>query len=155
MFSLVRPKDFLTFHKNTFPCGKRCYEYILTDCSKNMRKEPLNNLPYFVTLCCGILTIETSHSFLRSFCFTGQNGAFSTTEQNRVNCSVVLLNNSPGNPTTTLWERLLCLRQLLFNVQNLFHFFAHIFCFAHSIVKNCCTSDIFDCLWYFHTRKFL
>ena len=35
-----------------------------------------------MTLCCGILTIETSHSFLRSFCFTGQNGAFSTTEQN-------------------------------------------------------------------------
>ena len=37
----------------------------------------------FVTLCCGILTIETSHSFLRSFCFSGQNGAFSTTEQNQ------------------------------------------------------------------------
>ena len=37
----------------------------------------------FVTLCCGILTIETSHSFLRSFCSTGQNGAFSTREQNQ------------------------------------------------------------------------
>ena len=34
----------------------------------------------FVTLCCGILTIETSDCFFRSFCFTGQNGAFSTTE---------------------------------------------------------------------------
>jgi hypothetical protein len=41
------------------------------------------NLLNFVTLCCGILTIETSHSFLRSFCFIGQNGAFSTTEQNQ------------------------------------------------------------------------
>ncbi len=40
--------------------------------------------PHFVTLCCGILTIETSDSFLRSFCFIGQNGTFSTTEQNGV-----------------------------------------------------------------------
>ena len=45
--------------------------------------------------------------------------------------------------------------KLLFNVQNLFHFFAHIFRFAYSIMKNCCTSDIFDCLWYFDTRQFL
>ena len=37
----------------------------------------------FVTLCCGILTIETSDCFFRSFCFIGQNGAFSTTEQNQ------------------------------------------------------------------------
>ena len=34
-----------------------------------------------MTLCCGILTIETSDCFLRSFCTIGQNGAFSTTEQ--------------------------------------------------------------------------
>jgi hypothetical protein len=45
-------------------------------------KNPLSISRDFVTLCCGILTIETLHSFLQSFCFTGQNGAFSTTEQN-------------------------------------------------------------------------
>ena len=45
-------------------------------------KNPLSISSDFVTLCCGILTIETLHSFLQSFCFTGQNGAFSTTEQN-------------------------------------------------------------------------
>ena len=37
----------------------------------------------FVNLCCGILTIETSDCFFRSFCFIGQNGTFSTTEQNQ------------------------------------------------------------------------
>ena len=41
------------------------------------------NLLNFVTLCCGILTIETSDCFFRSFCFIGQNGAFSTMEQNQ------------------------------------------------------------------------
>ena len=46
-------------------------------------KEALKNLLNFVTLCCGILTIETSDCFFRSFCFIGQNGAFSTTEQNQ------------------------------------------------------------------------
>ena len=43
----------------------------------------LINLLNFVTLCCGILTIETSDCFFRSFCSFGQNGAFSTTEQNQ------------------------------------------------------------------------
>ena len=38
-----------------------------------------------MTLCCGILTRETSDCFLRSFCFTKQNGTFSTTEQNSIN----------------------------------------------------------------------
>ena len=52
----------------------------------------------FVTLCCGILTIETSHSFLRSFCFIGQNGAFSTMEQNSTNFLGLLLVNPSGNP---------------------------------------------------------
>ena len=47
---------------------------------KKYEKEELKNLPHFMTLCCGILTIETSDCFFRSFCFTGQNGAFSTTE---------------------------------------------------------------------------
>ena len=47
-------------------------------------EESVKKLPHFVTLCCGILTIETSDSFLRSFCFIGQNGTFSTTEQNGV-----------------------------------------------------------------------
>ena len=79
---------------------ERRHRDVLSDCSKNPRKEALKNLPHFVTLCCGILTIETSHSFLRSFCFTGQNGAFSTTEQNGVNFLVLLLNNPSGNPTT-------------------------------------------------------
>ena len=46
-------------------------------------KRPLSIRIDFVTLCYGILTIETLHSFLQSFCFTGQNGAFSTTEQNQ------------------------------------------------------------------------
>ena len=50
------------------------------ECDYKKRGSDLLN---FVTLCCGILTIETSHSFLRSFCFIGQNGAFSTTEQNK------------------------------------------------------------------------
>ena len=40
-------------------------------------------ISHFESLCCGILTIETSHSLLRSFCFTGQNGTFSATAQNR------------------------------------------------------------------------
>ena len=39
---------------------------------------------YFVTLCCGILTLKTSDSFFRSFCFLRQNGAFSATEQNQI-----------------------------------------------------------------------
>ncbi len=91
----------------------------------------------------------------KDFCRIAQKHAKRTTEKFRVNFSVVLLNNSSGNPTATLWDHLLCLRQILFNVQNLFHFFAHIFCFAYSIMKNCCTSDIFDCLWYFDTRQFL
>ena len=38
---------------------------------------------YFVTLCCGILTLKTSDSFFRSFCFLRQNGAFSAMEQNQ------------------------------------------------------------------------
>ena len=38
---------------------------------------------YFVTLCCGILTLKTSDSFFRSFCFLRQNEAFSATEQNQ------------------------------------------------------------------------
>jgi len=50
---------------------------------KKYEKEPLKNLLNFMTLCCGILTIETSDCFFRSFCFIGQNGAFSTTEQNQ------------------------------------------------------------------------
>ena len=134
MFSLVHPKDFLTFHKNTFLHGKRCCEYILSDRSKNIRKEPLKNLPYFVTLCCGILTIETSHSFLRSFCFTGQNGAFSTTEQNRVNFSVVLLNNSSDNPTATPWERLFCLRQItIYLMFRIFFTSLHISSVSHTV----------------------
>ena len=66
-----------------------------------MRKEPLKNFSHFVTLCCGILTIETSDCFFRSFCFIGQNGGFSTTEQNGENSLVVLSNNSSSNPTTT------------------------------------------------------
>ena len=41
-------------------------------------------ISHFESLCCGILTIETSHSLLRSFCFTGQNGTFSTTAQNGI-----------------------------------------------------------------------
>ena len=43
----------------------------------------------------------------------------------------------------------------LFNIQNLLYFFAHVFCFAYGIMKYCCTSNIFDCLWYLHTREFL
>ena len=39
---------------------------------------------YFVTLCCGILTLKTSDSFFRSFRFLRQNGAFSATEQNQI-----------------------------------------------------------------------
>ena len=77
----------------------RC-EKNITGLLKKFRKEPLKNLPHFVTLCCGILTIETSDCFFRSFCFTGKNGAFSTTEQNGVNFLRVLLNNSPSNPAT-------------------------------------------------------
>ena len=38
---------------------------------------------YFVTLCCGILTLKTSDSFFRSFCFLRQNEALSATEQNQ------------------------------------------------------------------------
>ena len=38
---------------------------------------------HFVTLRCGILTLKTSDSFFRSFCFLRQNGAFSATEQNQ------------------------------------------------------------------------
>ena len=54
-----------------------------SDLPQEKRRSQEINLLNFVTLCCGILTIETSHSFLRSFCFIGQNGAFSTTEQNQ------------------------------------------------------------------------
>ncbi len=50
------------------------------ECDYKKRGSDLLN---FVTLCCGILTIETSDCFFRSFCFIGQNGAFSTTEQNQ------------------------------------------------------------------------
>jgi len=47
-------------------------------------------------LCYGILTLETSDCFLRSFCTIGQNGAFSTTEQ--INKFLgVLFNYSSGN----------------------------------------------------------
>ena len=65
---------------------------------KKHKKEYLKNFPHFVTLCCGILTIETPDCFFRSFCFTGQNGAFSTTEQNGGNFLGVLFDNSSGNP---------------------------------------------------------
>ena len=50
---------------------------------KKYEEEPLKSLLNFVTLCCGILTIETSDCFFRSFCTIGQNGTFSTTEQNQ------------------------------------------------------------------------
>ena len=49
-----------------------------------------------MTLCCEILTIETSDCFLRSFCTIGQNGAFSTTEQ-IYKFLGVLFNYSSGN----------------------------------------------------------
>jgi len=45
----------------------------------------------FVTLCCGILTIETLDCFFRSFCFFGQNGTFSTTEQNPYRGEILFL----------------------------------------------------------------
>lgn len=54
-------------------------------------KEPVKELSYFVILCCEILTMETSHLFLRSFCLIGQNGMFSTTEQNGIIFLLALL----------------------------------------------------------------
>ena len=55
--------------------------------AQRIRKRSTKTLSHFEPLCCGILTIETSDCFLRSFCFTGQNGAFSTTEQNEIKFS--------------------------------------------------------------------
>ena len=96
---------------------ERRHREVLSDCSKNMRKEALKNFSHFVTLCCGILTIETSDYFLRSFCFTGQNGAFSTTEQNGENFLVLLLNNSSSNPTATFLSGVnFACGKLLFNL---------------------------------------
>ena len=48
----------------------------------------------------------------KDFCRIAQKHAKRTTEKFRVNFSVVLLNNSSGNPTATLWDHLLCLRQI-------------------------------------------
>ena len=55
--------------------------------AQRIRKRSRKTLSHFATLCCGILTIDPSHSFLRRVCFTGQNGAFSTTEQNGIKFS--------------------------------------------------------------------
>ena len=57
------------------------YKSFLPDFTKNLGEGNIK-ISYFVILCCGILTIGTWDSFLPSSCFTGQNGAFSTTEQN-------------------------------------------------------------------------
>ena len=51
---------------------------------KKYEKEPLKNLLNFVTLCCLSRSKKAPVEVLRaSFCFIGQNGAFSTTEQNQ------------------------------------------------------------------------
>ena len=49
---------------------------------------------YFVTLCCGILTLKTSDSFFRSFCFLRQNEALSATEQNQTYKNSLFLETS-------------------------------------------------------------
>ena len=80
IFSVFFPKSFNWFAGLEIDSCRRYSIGLL----KKYEKEPLKNLLNFMTLCCGILTIETSDCFFRSFCFIGQNGAFSTTEQNGV-----------------------------------------------------------------------
>ena len=46
-------------------------ENFRSDCLRNYGKEAFISYIDFMTLCCGILTIETSDCFFRSFCFTG------------------------------------------------------------------------------------
>ena len=47
-----------------------------------------------MTLCCGILTLKTSDSFFRSFCFLRQNEALSATEQNQTYKNSLFLETS-------------------------------------------------------------
>ena len=47
-----------------------------------------------MTLCCEILTLKTSDSFFRSFCFLRQNEALSATEQNQTYKNSLFLETS-------------------------------------------------------------
>ena len=49
---------------------------------------------HFVTLRCEILTLKTSDSFFRSFCFLRQNEALSATEQNQTYKNSLFLETS-------------------------------------------------------------
>ena len=51
-----------------------------------------------VTLRYGILTLKTSDSFFRSFCFLRQNEMFSATEQNQMRNHSFFLHHLRGNP---------------------------------------------------------
>ena len=55
----------------------------MLNCKKTIIKKKNCDKLDFVTLRCGILTLKTSDSFLRSFRFLRQNEAFSATEQNQ------------------------------------------------------------------------
>ena len=65
-----------------FRTASRCKSFFRI--AQRLGKRATKKISHFVTLCCGILTIETSDCFFRSFCFIGQNGTFSTTEQNGI-----------------------------------------------------------------------
>ena len=55
----------------------------MLNCKKTIIKKKNCDKLDFVTLRCGILTLNTSDSFFRSFRFLRQNEAFSATEQNQ------------------------------------------------------------------------
>ena len=77
LYNILKKHDAET---TSFSRSQPSEKNLLVGLLKTYGNEVCINLLLFMTLCCGILTIETSDCFFRSFCFTGQNGTFSTTE---------------------------------------------------------------------------
>ena len=77
---------------------RKCNEKAGFRMARKNNKEGMVSHLNFVTLRYGILTLKTSDSFFRSFCFLRQNEMFSAAEQNQMRNHSFFFYYLRGNP---------------------------------------------------------